>query len=351
MKKLLSIIMAFVMALTVVTFAYASTNSKEANELNKKFKDGIGPETDGIAIDYASYEPENVKDNTQYPLVILIHGMGQGEYKRKQLEDNNFSMFASDALQSRFTDGAAYIMVPRSDESDDNPGTWADNEIKPLYAAIQDYIAKNKDHIDITRIYIGGYSMGGKMTIKMISAYPDMFAAAFPMCPAFSPSEAQIKAVADMPIWMIVSRFDILAGYYVYGSDIWNMICENTNMPYDCLLSFMGTVCYPDGRKTTSNHHVWFAACNDMFSADGGDYPNTVTTDANGNTIELQYPNGLIKWMCQYSSDYDGAELSPNTFESEGNSQSMVSRMLKAIGLMLKDIITSAFSGIFKEIK
>ena len=37
--------------------------------------------------------------------------------------------------------------------------------------------------------------MGGKMTLKMASSYPTFFAAAFPLCPAYAPSDEQIEEV------------------------------------------------------------------------------------------------------------------------------------------------------------
>ena len=43
---------------------------------------------------------------------------------------------------------------------------WNDSMIVPLKAAIDDFIAQHRDTIDTTRIYIGGFSMGGKMTLK-----------------------------------------------------------------------------------------------------------------------------------------------------------------------------------------
>lgn len=48
-------------------------------------------------------------------------------------------------------------------------------------ALIQEYVAKNPD-IDPNRIYIGGASNGGYMTMLMIRDYPNYFAAAFPVC-------------------------------------------------------------------------------------------------------------------------------------------------------------------------
>lgn len=50
-----------------------------------------------------------------------------------------------------------------------------------LMAFIKDYVSKNED-IDQNRIYIGGCSSGGYMTMLMIRDYPEYFAAALPVC-------------------------------------------------------------------------------------------------------------------------------------------------------------------------
>ena len=57
--------------------------------------------------------------------------------------------------------------------------------IVPLKAAIDDFIAQHRDTIDTTRIYIGGFSMGGKMTLKMTIAYPSFFCGCVSDLPCF----------------------------------------------------------------------------------------------------------------------------------------------------------------------
>ncbi|MBQ6263820.1 MAG: hypothetical protein IJK60_00025 [Clostridia bacterium] len=347
MKKFLCVLMSAVIALSCAVCALAYEDPDWIAKLANEFIDEKGPEVDGIVIDYVSYTPRNLKKSTKYPLVILLHGMGQGGEPREQIEDNYFPAFASEKMQAKFTNGAAFFMIPRSDESKDAMGTWTDDEVRPLYETIQDFIARHKSNIDLTRIYIGGYSMGGKMTLKMLSTYPGMFAAAFPMCPAYIPSDDQLKAIADIPLWFSCSKFDILAGYYVYGREIWEKVCDYTNRPQDCRMSVIGKVCLPDGKKADSNHHVWFAASNDMFTYENGDYPNMVTTDATGKTVKLTAPDGLISWLCRYKSAY-GGEKTQGTNLVEQNSSTvfdMLFKMLGSLRYMFRDTLKTAFSA------
>lgn len=54
--------------------------------------------------------------------------------------------------------------------------------------------------IDSNRIYITGLSMGGYGTYDAISRYPDLFAAAVPVCGAGDVAKA--KVFAHVPIWI-----------------------------------------------------------------------------------------------------------------------------------------------------
>ena len=305
MKKFISLLMCVVMIFAVTVTAFAA-NPDDAQALAALFKDGEGPEADGVSIDYVYYEPE-VAEGEKLPVVIYFHGMNQGGRPRAQIARNNFSLWASPELQSRFTGGGAYLIAPRSHE--ENNEYWPDYFVPAVKALIDDFISSHADTVDLSRIYVGGFSMGGKMTLKMISSYPSYFAAAFPMCPAYPPSEEQIAAFADMPVWLMVSRFDIIAGYYTFSKDFWETLCEVTTVPTECRLSLFGVACYPDGRKAMSNHHVWFAASNDLFTYDEGKYPNMVTTNALNEEITLESPNGLISWLCEHTSDYAGEEI------------------------------------------
>lgn len=335
--------MALFMLLMCMIPAGAADVSK-IDSYKAKFQAAKGPRVNGVVTDYMYYKPENLSANKKYPLVVYFHGMGQGSEAGAQIEENNIALWASPELQSRFTNGGAFIFVPRSHE--ENSEYWENNSILSVKTAIDKFIEKNRDYIDTTRIYVGGFSMGGKMTLKMATSYPDFFAAAFPMCPAYVPTDEQFEAIADMPVWLIVSRFDILAGYYVNSKDIWERLSKTTNIPEECRLSLFGRVCYPDGKKTASNHHVWFAASNDMFMYDGSDYVNMVTTNANGENVKLEYPDGLINWLCSHTSDYNG-KRTEGTGLCEQNPESMakmVWNILKSIFLMFGDTVKSLFT-------
>ena len=328
MKKFAAIILAF-----VITFGLAGTVSaadvSRIDDYKALFKPAEGPETNGVSVEYMYFEPEN--DGEKHPVVLYFHGMGQGAKQGDQIASNNIALWASPEMQEKFVSGGAYIIAPRSHE--EKGEYWDNDHIGAVKAALDEFTAQRSDSIDFTRIYVGGFSMGGKMTLKMLTSYPDMFAAAFPMCPAYLPTQEQYQAIADKPIWLTVSRFDVIAGWYTNSQEIWNNICKTTNVPGDCRLSLMTTVHFPDGKKTQSNHHVWFAVSNDMFMYDGGKYDNMTTLNANGEEITLTYPDGMISWLNGYVSSYDGGAIE-STGLCEKNSEStgiMVLNILKAV--------------------
>lgn len=148
--------------------------------------------------------------------------------------------------------------------------------------------------------------MGGKMTLKMAVAYPDMFAAIFPICPAWAPTAEQTALIADIPVWLTSGKTDPLINYQTSIIPTWEKIVENSNVKADCRLSTLNKVKYADGTNTSSGHHAWFAINNDMFSAENGDYPEMSTINGLNETVVLTYPEGMISWLSQFSSDFDG---------------------------------------------
>lgn len=173
---------------------------------------GSGEATYGdVTLTYADYKP--AKDNKKKPLVIWLHGMGEGGTDPTiPISGNKAANFASDEIQSYF-DGA-YVLAPQT------PTFWMDGlqgfgdgtsiYQEALMSLIKDYVAKNKD-IDPNRVLIGGDSNGGYMTMLMIRDYPEYFAAAFPTCEALKDtllSDEDIQRMKDLPIWFVSAETD-----------------------------------------------------------------------------------------------------------------------------------------------
>lgn len=308
------------------------------------FREGIGPETEGYSIDYVYMSPAVQGDTTKYPLVIWLHGIGNGSKPTAQLSACDIEAWGTYELQRRFKDsGGAFIFVPRSLE--EKGLYWADSLIYPLRAAIDDFIKQNKANIDISRIYVGGYSMGGKMALKMAVAYPEMFAAVFPVCPAWVPNKDGAAKIADMPMWLTSGRPDPTVNYYAMVMPVWENVISQSNVPEKCRFSTLSKVTYPDGTKTYSAHLSWYSVNYDMFSSEDGAYPYMTTVDGNGNTVTLTYPDGMISWLSGLKSDYDGSAATDggNIEAREGTS---ILNIFVAIINFFKNIFLYHFKGL-----
>ena len=306
-RKITAVILTVIMLLGATSFGAFAGFICDLDPYVEEFQFGIGPKKDGYAIDYRYYSPVKEDDTTKYPVVIWLHGMGNGKKDGEQITTNDIAMWATEDFQSRFKDsGGAFIIAPRSLERKNL--FWDDCLIAPLRAALDDFIAKNRANIDVSRIYIGGYSMGGQMTLKMAVAYPEMFAAIFPICPAWAPDTEATAKIADIPMWLTSGTTDHLVNYISMVITTWSNVLEKSNVAEDCRLSTLSLTLYPNGKPAPSGHHSWFAVSYDMFSADNGAYPSMKTIDGNGNEVKLNYPDGMISWLSGFTSDYDGAD-------------------------------------------
>ena len=344
LSKILAAVLAAIMLLSVSVSAANLSDSKDS--LVEKFVAGEGPTVGNYSVDYRYFSPVKENDTTKYPLVIWLHGMGEGGEEGAQIQKNNIAYWASEEMQARFDPaGGAFILAARSREE---KGLFWDNSlVAPLKAAIDEFILENSANIDLTRIYVGGFSMGGKMTYKMAVAYPEMFAAAFPICPAWALPDEAVEKIVDMPIWVTSSTKDPLVNYYMNVTPTWEKICRISNVAEECRFSTLTTVCYEDGTKTPSSHHAWFSVNHDMFSADNGAYPNMTTVNGKGEAVELKYPDGMISWLTSHTSDYNGqASEGMGNLETLGSTDGVLS---DAVGIfdIIKGIIDTLISMIF----
>lgn len=172
--------------------------------------------SDGHTLTYASYEPE--ADGEKHPLVIWLHGQGEGGTDPSvSLLGNKVTALLEDEFQSIM--GGAYVLTPQTPiywlcytedgEWDTNPGTDS-IYLSTLMELIENYVAEHED-IDADRIYVGGCSNGGYMTMDLVLNNPDYFAAAFPICEAYLDSgitDEQLEAIKDLPIWFVYAEND-----------------------------------------------------------------------------------------------------------------------------------------------
>ena len=141
------------------------------------------------------------------PLVVFLHGSGErGDDNASQLKWG-VQQFASDDNMKRFP---AYVVAPQCPAA----AQWASydgvfkEEPTPSMKLVREMIDELMDRypIDERRIYITGLSMGGYGTFDALARYPELFAAAVPVCGAGDPST--VNRFKDIPIWIYTGAED-----------------------------------------------------------------------------------------------------------------------------------------------
>lgn len=178
--------------------------------------------TDNITLHYAFWNPE--ASDKKIPLIIWLHGMGEGGTDPYiALLGNKVVNLISDQIQQHFENGAA-VLVPQADgfwmqaNTPEDKTVWITDEksngdsvyTTALFNLIDNFVKENPQ-IDKNRIYIGGCSNGGYMTINMLLHYPDYFAGAYPICQAYPDSkitEDKLQILKNQHIWFTQAKND-----------------------------------------------------------------------------------------------------------------------------------------------
>ena len=189
MKKITSLILALVAGIII-------SNAQNAYEY-KTFTS-----SNGQSINYRQLTPSKSNKNRKYPLIIFLHGLGErGIDNEKQLTHGG-QMFLNPVNMDKYP---AYVLFPQCPET----AYWAyRNRPKSFDAMIPDKVMPEEFHavkelimeyidmpeVDDSRIYIMGLSMGGMATYDMVSRFPELFAAAIPICGAVAPGRITAAA-------------------------------------------------------------------------------------------------------------------------------------------------------------
>ena len=179
MKNLL-LILAFIFV-SVVAFA-------QQEEYQKRVY--VSPENDTLR--YRELTPEKILPNEKYPLVLFLHGAGErGSDNEAQLRHGG-NMFTNPVNREKYP---AFVIFPQCPQTD----SWAPRNRSaasgedpfgqnPSVTKALSLVKKVLDEaikkypVDENRIYIAGLSMGGMGTFDMLCRYPNLFAAAIPIC-------------------------------------------------------------------------------------------------------------------------------------------------------------------------
>jgi predicted peptidase len=207
----------------------------------------------GDSLLYRFLFPDN--DSTRrYPLVIFLHGSGErGSDNDAQLKWGVMN-FASDYNMKMYP---AYVIAPQCplNNSWANTTRGKNNEIqlqstpsKPMQLLIElIHDVTKKFRVDTNRIYITGLSMGGYGTFDALERYPNLFAAAAPVCGSGDTSKA--ASISHVPLWMFGGANDPSV---------------NPNLLYDMVNALRRLGVHPGFTQYPGvGHFSWIAAYND----------------------------------------------------------------------------------------
>ena len=169
-----------------------SDNKEETESHNDKTKKGEANKTEKIDVRYWLYLPKKYNPKGKpMPLLLFLHGSGE--------RGDDINRVKIHGPLMRVGKGADYpflVIAPQRDRSDDN---WRNTRWRPrVLKALVEAISKDWN-VDRERLYITGLSMGGYGTWDMITSYPEMFAAAAPICGGGNVKDA--VHLKNMPIW------------------------------------------------------------------------------------------------------------------------------------------------------
>lgn len=148
---------------------------------------------EGDSLHYRQLSPLQIEEGKKYPLVLFLHGAGErGTDNQSQLTHGG-GMFSNPVNRERYP---AFVLFPQCPPelywpSPKRPDSFNEGDPFPLNAEISRPLALTMEllgeviatyPVDKDRIYVVGLSMGGMGTFDLICRYPDLFAAAIPIC-------------------------------------------------------------------------------------------------------------------------------------------------------------------------
>ena len=171
-----------------------------------------------ITLTYGSWGTQAMKeDEGQNPLIIWLHGAGEGGTDIDiALLGNDVTNLTEEKVQAHFANGA-YVLACQTPTMWMNNGTGAYTQdgysmfTETLFKLIKHYCEEENTDVDLDRIYIGGCSNGGYMTVNMMIQHGAYFAAAYPVCEAYTDSwitNDQINVLKEYNIWFTHSADD-----------------------------------------------------------------------------------------------------------------------------------------------
>ena len=138
-------------------------------------------------MNYLKYLPPSYNESKEkWPLLLFLHGAGE--------RGDDLELVKVHGPPKMIAQGRDFPFVVISPQCPEDVW-WS---IEALHALINEVVETNR--IDESRIYVTGLSMGGYGSWGLAYTYPDLFAAAVPICGGGEPEKAPL--MKEIPTWV-----------------------------------------------------------------------------------------------------------------------------------------------------
>lgn len=208
----------------------------------------------GEVLPYRILRPLGFDKSKKYPIVLFLHGAGERGSDNEAQLTHGVSTFLTEKYRTEYP---CIVIAPQCPKE----GYWSSAkftrdkypidfdfnysyEITPaLDAAIELLDSYIKDEFtDTSRVYITGLSMGGMGTFEAVGRFPELFAAAVPICGG-GDTDSYNNETAQVPFWIF------------HGDTDGVVPVENSRKMYARLMELESDVKYQE--YANINHNSW----------------------------------------------------------------------------------------------
>jgi predicted peptidase len=206
---------------------------------------------DGKKLNYRVLLPGKFEKGKKYPLVLFLHGAGERGSDNKAQLVHGSDLFTKGQNRDKYPCFVIFPQCPAGkrwvevDWSDKKPHASPKEPSEPMRLVRLMLDQFMKDHpVDADRIYVMGLSMGGFGTWDFCQRYPDLVAAAAPICGGADDSSAE--KIKHIPIWTFHGSAD---------TAVWP---QRSRSMVEALKKVKGNVKYTEYEKV--GHNSWTRA-------------------------------------------------------------------------------------------
>lgn len=208
----------------------------------------------GKSFHYQVYVPADYASKPTWPAILFLHGAG--ERGEDGLVQTNVGL--APAIRQNPSRYPAIVVFPQVPRDSQWVGTPADMAVAALQQTMREF------HVDPSRVYLTGLSMGGHGTWYIAYRHPELFAAVVPICgwvrefamfrgsvPVVAGDSAQVmtqlaQRLGKVPIWIFHGEVDQVVNVNGSREPAAALKAAGANVRYTELLGL--------------NHNAWDAA-------------------------------------------------------------------------------------------